>query len=286
MTKELKDIQKTPDHRRVHIDRVGVSNIKLPMRVKLKQPMLNSEDSVLPTVATINMSVSLDSQIKGTHMSRFSEILHEFNSFAFSLETVQKIQEAMLARIGGLPHIEVMFDFFFDQKAPETNRGGIAPCRVGYISHLRTHEGGFLSQVLRQVLEIEGKTCCPCSKEISDFDESTGRGKGAHAQRSKVTIDIEVADPKHYGVLWFEDMILMAQDAFSSPVYPVLKRPDERRVTMSAYENPKFVEDVIRDVVVAFRSDKRVVSGDVKVVNAESIHYHDAFAITSFTHQS
>ena len=174
-------------------------------------------------------------------------------------------------------------DYFVEQQSPLSKRRGIAPL-TGILGVDITPGLGINNSIyLHTGIEVDGKTCCPCSREISDFDEKTGRGKGAHAQRSHVRINL---DHMHRTMIWWESLLGIAQAAFSSPVYPVLKRVDERAVTMAAYSNPKFVEDVIRDVVLGLGKApfaRDVILWRVRVDNAESIHYHDAFAETSGT---
>ena len=274
---DLPDIQKTPDTRGVAIQAVGVSGIRVPIRLKTYD-----QEPAIPqhTVAEFSMGVYLDHTVKGTHMSRFSQVLMEFLTRKDALVedfNIASLHEEVCNRLfSPEADIKAKFAYFVTQYAPETKTVGIAPVEV-----VLEIAGSIVAPIETTTVIVHGKTVCPCSREISEFDDLTGKGKGAHAQRSTITLSVS-HDPKFF--IKFEDLIAVAQKSFSSPVYPVLKRPDERAVTMSAYDNPKFVEDVIRDVVVNLRAwnQQQPSSGahwfTVRVENAESIHYHDAYA--------
>lgn len=294
----LPDIQKTKDVRNVAIQQVGVTGIKLPVRLLVKPPSPpwdQSNPASCDVVGEFEISCSLPYDVKGTHMSRFTEVLGEtlgqdrFFSHDHFIPMVRELHTRLEAVV---VKVSMVADYFIEQMAPVTARKSLAPLRVGLsvISDLATGNMKHTTQVI-----LDGKTCCPCSREISDFDHKTGRGKGAHAQRSTVDLSVITFSPE---TIWFEDLAATIWLSYSSPVYPVLKRLDEREVTMNAYNNPKFVEDVIRDVIVNTRRLRRIylstrseeeretpyhqASWDVKVrvQNAESIHYHDAFAET------
>jgi GTP cyclohydrolase I len=268
----MKDIQKEKDTRGVAIQRVGVSDIKIPIKVKEKLGLVQT------TIATISLAVSLPADVKGTHMSRFTEVLNEYlSNNVLEVDNLQKLSTGLLNRLDSESvFVSLRFPFFINQNGPESGKMGIAPVDAGFDLYVSPNNITADRPKLSMFCAVDGKTCCPCSKTISDFDPITGRGQGAHAQRSKITMLVETN--RLESVLWFEDLITMAMLSFSSPVYPVLKRVDERHVTMAAYNNPKFVEDVIRDIVVSLRADNRVVAYDVIVVNQESIHYHNAYA--------
>lgn len=269
----LPDIQRTLDGRGVAINSVGVTGIRMPIRIKRQPHDTAGQTPHCDTVGEFELAVSLPMAVKGTHMSRFTQVLMEFidTEGVFSSTGLITLAQAIAKRLESKDvTVRVRLDYFMLQNAPATSALGVAPMK-GFLE-CRLLDG---APFCRTGIEVEGKTCCPCSKEISDYDHGTGRGKGAHAQRSRINIEV-----KHLpGVtVWFESLVHIAWRAFSQPVYPVLKRPDERHVTMGAYNNPKFVEDVIRDVVLQLRQYPLVGGFRVRVQNAESIHYHDAFA--------
>lgn len=225
-------------------------------------------------------------------MSRFTELLNSFvfpqEGYSFFDSTKMKAFLLLLANKMESPTVSLRMevDYFVHQESPVTANVGVAPIK-GIIDLTMfappDSETGLLLEDAKSEptfhintgIVINGMTCCPCSREISDFDHETGKGRGAHAQRSeiKVSVNHSIDD-----IIWFEDLIDICWDSFSHPVVPLLKRPDERHVTIASYDNPKFVEDVIRDVVVGLRKNLKVGSYRVRVCNAESIHYHDAYA--------
>lgn len=268
----LPDIQKTLDKRKVPIRRVGVTGIQLPIRVK------RPEGPDLDTVGVFEMACSIPMHVKGTHMSRFTEVLNEHISEAkpFSSDDLQELAVVLADRMQSSEvFIKVTVSYFISQPAPVSNRQGTAPVKCVLEVVYKPDEDGPAGCVVRTGVSVQGKTCCPCSREISDFDVDTGKGKGAHAQRS--TITALVAHPWNT-MVWFEELIDAAMRSFSSPIYPVLKRVDERAVTMGAYGNPKFVEDVIRDMTVELRGLSKLTWFSIRVQNEESIHYHDAYS--------
>lgn len=278
----LPDIQKTVDTRGVRINQVGVTGIRMPIRLLRKADGTSLPQS-MDTVGEFELSVDLPAEVKGTHMSRFTEVLqsHVDSGGIFSHKDLTTLARELNVKLGGLRSVVCVYaEYFVPQNSPTTGRRGVAPLKVFLEVEYRA-DNPFVSYLLTTGVEMIGKTCCPCSREISDFDPATGRGKGAHAQRSAISITVRHAETT---MIWFEDLVEICWKSYSSPVYPVLKRPDERTVTMTAYENPKFVEDVIRDATTQLRA---LISRDdratfkVRVQNAESIHYHDAFACVS-----
>lgn len=259
----LPDIQATPDTRGIAIDQVGVSELRYPIQVT------DRHGKPFPTVATISMSVLLPHQFKGTHMSRFLEVLckhegevtsHTLPNILHDLKTSLHAEEA---------HIEVAFTYFVTKKAPVSGAAAKVACDCVFMG---TSNGTTDDLLLRVTVPVT--TLCPCSKEISDY--------GAHNQRGHVTIEVR---PKPKGtsceLILIEELIEIAEKSGSAPVYALLKRPDERHVTMQAYDNPVFVEDVVRTAAALLRDDPRVASFTVKAVNQESIHDHNAFAVIS-----
>jgi GTP cyclohydrolase I len=281
MEQTLPDIQKTVDTREVRINRVGVARVKIPIKIP-RQPdpsiMMFAGERPCETVGEFELGVSLDADKKGTHMSRFTEIVnaHTNRVGLFSVRDLKTIAAEMLEKLASSEvTVKLELDYFIQQESPATNRPGIAPIKAFLEVHADALGGGLVGYTTYCGIDILGKTVCPCSREISEFDPETGKGKGAHAQRGLIQVRVR-HDADH--VVWFEELAHCAWRAFSAPVYPVLKRPDERHVTMAAYSNPKFVEDVIRDMALQMRAHPKVQGFKIRVQNAESIHYHDAYA--------
>lgn len=280
----LPDIQRTKDLRNVTIQRVGVTGIKMPVRVLRPDADLGGISPVdLCTVGEFELTCLVPSDVKGTHMSRFTEVLNQHVDLhgVFSHSHLITLAKVLANRMeSSVVDVKLKLDYFTTQNAPASGRAGVAPCRAFLGVKFTSWRNGTCRVELTTGVEVQGKTCCPCSREISDFDHETGKGKGAHAQRSTINLTIKHSTDT---MLWFEELIAICAKSFSSPVYPVLKRPDEKAVTEGAYGNPKFVEDVIRDVVVGLRDMPRfahITEARVHVQNAESIHYHDAIAET------
>lgn len=259
----MKDVQNLPDSRGIAIDQVGVSDLRYPIQVT------DHLGNPFPTVATISMSVHLPHQFKGTHMSRFLEVLskHEGEVTSRTLpEILHDLRERLHAEEA---HIEVAFTYFVTKKAPVSGAAAKVGCDCVFKG---TSDSSGDDLVLCVTVPVT--TLCPCSREISDY--------GAHNQRGHVTLEVR---PRRKGggceLILIEELIEVAEKSGSAPVYALLKRPDERHVTMQAYDNPVFVEDVVRNAAALLRADKRVASFTVKAVNHESIHDHNAFASIS-----
>src|SRR4051812_37361160 len=207
------------------------------------------------------MNVALDAATKGTHMSRFVEVMAAHTE-PIDLAALGHIAGELRERLGTTTaRIAMEFPYFLERSAPVT--GGTAPVEHGGRMRAVAHDAAIVGVGVR----VSVASLCPCSKEISDY--------GAHNQRGHVDVDV-VCQPGE--VVWIEDLAGAAEAAASSPLYALLKRPDERFVTMQAYENPAFVEDIARDVAVALRNDDRVEQFAVTVTNLESIHAHNAVA--------
>lgn len=261
----LPDIQATPDARGLAIDQVGVSDLRYPIQVT------DRDGKPFPTVATISMSVHLPHHFKGTHMSRFLEVLsrHEGEVTTQTLpDILHDLKQCLDAEEA---HIEVAFTYFVTKKAPVSGAAAKVGCDCVFQG---TSNGSEDDLVLGITVPVT--TLCPCSKEISDY--------GAHNQRGYVTLEVRPRrrDGRHDFIL-IEELIEVAEKSGSAPLYALLKRPDERHVTMQAYENPVFVEDVVRNAAALLSRDPRVASFRVKAVNHESIHDHNAFAVISGT---
>jgi GTP cyclohydrolase IB len=256
----LPDIQATPDNRGIAIDQVGVSDLRYPIQV------LDQDGNPFPTVAKISMSVYLPHHFKGTHMSRFLEVLSKHEG-EVTMRTLPDILHDLKTSLDAEEaHIEVAFTYFVTKKAPVSGASAKVGCDCIFKGTSNGTQDDFVLCVTVPVT-----TLCPCSKEISEY--------GAHNQRGYVTLEVR---PKSKAGGWelilIEDLIAVAEKSGSAPVYALLKRTDERFVTMQAYDNPVFVEDVVRNAAALLRADRRVSSFIVKAVNQESIHDHNAFA--------
>jgi GTP cyclohydrolase IB len=256
----MKDIQSTPDTRGIPIDQVGITNLCYPISV------MDQDGKLVPTVAHISMSVHLPHHFKGTHMSRFLEVLakHQGEITTRSLPAIlHDLKDRLNAESA---HVEVNFPHFIEKAAPVSGAKAKVACDCAFAVSCA---GAKDDVTLRVVVPV--KTLCPCSKEISDY--------GAHNQRGHVTIEVKPKmSKKGWAWIWIEELVEVAEKSASAPVYALLKRPDERHVTMQAYDNPVFVEDLVRNVAVLLKKDARITAFMVQAVNQESIHAHDAFA--------
>jgi len=251
---ELEDVQGRADARRLPINRVGIKDIRHPVRVK------DRSAGEQHTIANFNMYVSLPHNFKGTHMSRFVEILH--GEREISVESFRAMLEKMTERLeADTGHIEMSFPFFVMKKAPVSGVESLMDYQATLIGERRDGQTETWVRVVVPVTSL-----CPCSKKISDY--------GAHNQRSHVTIKAKLRTH-----LWIEELIGIAESEASSELYGILKRPDEKYVTERAYENPKFVEDLVRDVAGRLNTDDRIAEYTVEAENFESIHNHSAYAL-------
>jgi len=249
----LVDIQSSRDERNIPIDRVGVRGIKYPIVV------LDCEKGEQHTIGNFTLTVDLPHHFKGTHMSRFLEVLNEHRA-EVSVRGIPKILEALKERLHAeRAHLEVTFPFFICKSAPVTEKAGMMEYTAGFIAESNSTDDFVI------FLQVPVTTLCPCSKEIS--------ARGAHNQRGIVTVRVRTND-----MVWIEELIQMIEDSASCDLYPVLKRPDEKWVTEHAYDNPRFVEDMVREVAVRFDRDKRIDWYEIEVENHESIHAHNAYA--------
>jgi GTP cyclohydrolase IB len=255
VTCKMKDIQNQRDYRQIPIDKVGIKNLRYPIRV------LDKKDGYQNTVASINMYVDLPHKYKGTHMSRFVELLHLFRP-EVSLKRFSAILGQMKEHLNAASaHIEVLFPYFIEKKAPVSRSPGLMDytCRIIGASD-PNGKVDLISEVIVPISSV-----CPCSKEISEA--------GAHNQRGEVRLSVRFKK-----FVWMEDMIELVEEAASCEVYSVLKRVDEKYVTERAYMNPKFVEDIVRDVAKRIKKDENITWFSVGAENFESIHNHSAYA--------
>ncbi|MEW5733859.1 MAG: GTP cyclohydrolase FolE2 [Thermodesulfobacteriota bacterium] len=250
------DVQNQPDDRNTPINKVGVKNLRYPIRV------LDRKNRYQDTVATINMYVDLPHDTKGTHMSRFVEMWHELKP-DLSLRSFSSILDQMKTHLSAQSsHVEIIFPYFIEKKAPVSKSPGLMEytCRM-----LGTSDAENKIDLVLEVI-VPVTSVCPCSKEISDF--------GAHNQRGEVKLSV-----RFERFVWIEDMIELVESSASCDVYSVLKRVDEKYVTEHAHENPKFVEDIVRDVAIKLKNDTNISWFSVSAENFESIHNHSAFAL-------
>jgi GTP cyclohydrolase I len=251
----IPDVQSSADTRHLAIDKVGIKAIRHPVRVADKS------DGVQHTIATFNMYVGLPHNFKGTHMSRFVEILnaHEREISVESFETMLRDMVKRLEAETG--HIEMSFPYFINKAAPVSGVKSLMDYEVTFVGEIAHGKYTLTMKVVIPVTSL-----CPCSKKISEY--------GAHNQRSHVTISARTNTH-----VWIEDIVRIAEDQASCELYGLLKRPDEKFVTERAYDNPKFVEDMVRDVATALNRDPRIDSYVVESENFESIHNHSAYAL-------
>ena len=251
----IADVQASTDNRRIAIDKVGIKDIRHPVRVR------DRSDGEQHTIATFNMYVYLPHNFKGTHMSRFVQILnaHEKEISVHSFKEMLKEMAERLESEKG--HIEMRFPYFVNKRAPVSDVQSLLDYDVTFIGEIRDGKPTMYIKVLVPVTSL-----CPCSKEISDY--------GAHNQRSHVTVKI-----RNRGFIWVEELIDLVEKEASCELFGLLKRPDEKYVTERAYNNPKFVEDMVRDVAIKLDNDGRVGAYVIESENFESIHNHSAYAL-------
>src|SRR5450830_2161336 len=251
----IEDVQNLPDTRQLAIDKVGIRSIRHPVKVKDKT------GGAQHTVAMFNMYVHLPQHFKGTHMSRFIEILNA-NEREISVENFKTILHEMATRLEAQSgHIEMTFPYFINKSAPVSGVKSLLDYEVTFIGEVNNGQYDIQVKVLIPVTSL-----CPCSKKISAY--------GAHNQRSHVTVTARTSD-----FVWIEDIVDVVEKEASCELYGLLKRPDEKFVTEQAYDNPKFVEDMVRDVAAVLNKDERIEWYVVESENFESIHNHSAYAL-------
>jgi GTP cyclohydrolase I len=250
----MHDKQSERDHRQLRIDKVGVRNLRFPIQIRDKARTLQN------TIATIGMFVDLPHEFKGTHMSRFIEVLNS-NGHIVHVENITDILHAMQAKLkSSVAHVEMEFPFFLSKKAPVSGMESV----MDYVARFdATANGKEIDFVL--TVKVGVTTLCPCSKAISRF--------GAHNQRGLVTVQV-----RSRKAIWIEDLIALVESCASAELYSLLKRQDEKAVTERAYENPVFVEDLVRNVAVKLNAHPDVEWYKVEAENYESIHSHNAYA--------
>lgn len=254
-TQPIADVQGSADLRHIPINKVGIKDIRHPVRIKERA---GGEQH---TVANFNMYVDLPHNFKGTHMSRFVEILNNHER-EISVKSFRDIMTELTERLDAESgHIEMTFPYFINKTAPVSGVQSLMDYTASLIGERRDGESIIWAKVVVPVTSL-----CPCSKKISDY--------GAHNQRSHVTICVKVD-----GFVWLEELIELAEEEASCELFGILKRPDEKWVTERAYDNPKFVEDLVRDIAVRLNADSRIRAYTVESENFESIHNHSAYAL-------
>ncbi|MBX3185031.1 MAG: GTP cyclohydrolase I FolE2 [Polyangiaceae bacterium] len=263
----MEDLQSHQDERGVPLDEVGVSGLRYPIRV------WDQARERQATVATFEMSVALPQEFKGTHMSRFIEVL-EARRGEISLGTLPQLVEELATRLSApSARVLVKFPYFLERAAPVSGAVALMDYECAFEGRVVTGELGKVADFTLEVT-VPVTSLCPCSKAISDY--------GAHNQRSALSMRVQSVDLSPASMIWIEELVALAERSASAPVYPLLKRADERHVTMQAYDNPVFVEDMVRNVAVQLKEDPRVAWFEVRADNHESIHNHAAFARTSW----
>ncbi len=251
----IPDVQNSQDKRQIAINKVGIKDIRHPVQVK------DRSGQVQHTVANFNMYVDLPHHFKGTHMSRFVEILNS-HRHEITVKTLREMLSEMTEKLDAENgHIEMSFTYFVNKKAPESGVESLLDYEVTFFGERINNKNSVAVKVVVPVTSL-----CPCSKKISDY--------GAHNQRSHVTVNVKTDD-----FIWIEDLIDIVEEEASCELYGLLKRPDEKYVTERAYDNPKFVEDMVRDVAARLNSDDRIRSYVLESENFESIHNHSAYAL-------
>jgi len=251
----IADVQNFADTRQIAIDKVGIKSIRHPVKVGDKS------EGVQHTVAWFNMYVYLPHNFKGTHMSRFVEILNSYER-EISVESFESMLREIVKRLEAESgHVEMSFPYFINKAAPVSGVQSLLDYDVTFVGEIDKGKYRFTMKVVVPVTSL-----CPCSKKISDY--------GAHNQRSHVTVTARTNE-----MVWIEDIVRIVEEQASCELFGLLKRPDEKYVTERAYDNPKFVEDMVRDVAAAFNRDPRFDAYTIEAENFESIHNHSAYAL-------
>jgi len=261
----MADVQSTRDERSLPIEQVGIRGVRHPLTIRTKT-------GSFPSVGNFEMDVALPAHIKGTHMSRFMAILQQQDEPIDSTSVVSMVREMLPLLDATEGRVQFTYTHFVKKAAPVSGVESLMDYEVTWMSKGKKNATGSIDVELNLRAVVPVMSLCPCSKEISDF--------GAHNQRSHVTMTV-VLDPKTK--MTVEDLVTAAESDASSELWGLLKRPDEKRVTERSYSNPKFVEDLVRDVAGQLKADERILSFVVEAENFESIHNHSAFAKISLT---
>lgn len=256
----MKDVQNQADLRGVEIQKVGIKDFELPIIIQRK----DAEDKVIYASATCG--VTLPAHYKGTHMSRFVEVLNEWRA-----EKTLDLKSCVISMVEKLTaksaYLKLDFKYFIDKKSPVTQISAPMCYDCTFEAQIEDYNGDDEEYKFILGVKVPVTTLCPCSKEISTY--------GAHNQRAIVSVKVTYPEDEH---IWIEDLVSEIEKTASSELYPLLKREDEKFVTERAYDNPKFVEDVLRDVVLLLRENDKIDSFEVECESLESIHNHSAWA--------
>lgn len=261
----MEDVQNHQDHRQIPIDNVGITEINWPIIV---QDKAKGEQH---TIARFTISVDLPKEFKGTHMSRFVTILSDYHREISADKLPSIIREVQRRLHAEKAHMELRFPYFIEKRAPISGSSSMMDYDCAFTIQAKGEELDFILETTVPVTSL-----CPCSKAVSDY--------GAHNQRGLITIKVrpQKLEGDEFAHIWLEELFALGERASSAPIYPLLKREDERHVTMQAYENPVFVEDMVRNAAVLLRTHDKVAWYEVRAVNDESIHKHKAFAVTTW----
>ena len=257
MSKFLKDIQNLEDKRGIDIQKVGINNVDIPLLIQRK----DAKDQIVSAKA--RMCVDLPAKYKGTHMSRFIKVLNRWSQTGLTGVDIKGCLEDLLETLNAQSaNVKFSFKYYIEKQAPVT-------CQKGLMGYDCSFEGGLKNNQYTFILgvKVPVTTLCPCSKEISDYS--------AHNQRAIINVKVQYSENNH---IWIEDLIEALEKCGSCPVYPFLKREDEKYVTEFAYNNPKFVEDVLRDTIIELKKFKVIKNANVEIEAMESIHNHNAWA--------
>lgn len=254
----IPDLQSQSDGRKLSIDKVGVKGIRYPIVVE------DRSKGIQPSVADLNIYVELVAHKRGTHMSRFIEILNRYHTEVFIGKLDQFLAELKKTMKAEAAYIDINFPYFIRKHAPVSRIASLLGYDCCFNASFREDFELWIG------VTVPVTTLCPCSKEISQY--------GAHNQRSLISIRV-----KYREFVWLEELISLAERHASCEIYPLLKRPDEKFVTEKAYNNPKFVEDIVREITLELQADKRILAYHVESENFESIHNHNAYAMISST---
>lgn len=250
----MNDVQYQEPQNKIPINRVGIKDLSYPIKV------LDRRNEFQHTVAKISMFVDLPEKFRGTHMSRFIEILNKYEGEIAYKELRPILEEMIKIFDARCAHLSMKFPYFIEKNAPATRTPSLMKYDAFFDAKLSdTYE-------FELGVKVPALTLCPCSKEISE--------RGAHNQRAYITITVRFSE-----FVWLEELIEIAEKSASSPVYSLLKRPDEKLITERSYDNPKFVEDVVRDAAKMLADDNRITYAKIEAESFESIHNHNAYAM-------
>lgn len=253
----IPDVQNSKDTRQIAINKVGIKDIRHPVTVK------DRSENPQNTIATFSMYVFLPDHFKGTHMSRFIKIINDNNSEISIISFSALLQEMAQLLEADQGYIEMSFPYFIKKTAPVSGVQSMMDYEITLIGEINK---GVINTRVKAVIPVT--SLCPCSKSISEY--------GAHNQRSHVTVDAKIDND-----IWIEDIIDLVEAQASCELYSLLKRPDEKFITERAYDNPKFVEDMVRDIAQQLNNNSKIRSYVLETENFESIHNHSAYALIS-----